>query len=574
MAFLSRRTRRRLALTSLCAAALAAGACKDNGLEEDPAGDSTAPTLAIEAPLRGSILAETTGERSVRVTGRATDDEGDLESVKVNGIDADLDADGTFVVTVPVESGVTLLDTVVRDAAGNQATDTRSVLAGPFAPLDQPVASAFGAWLSAAALDAVADTAAAFVNGQDLGMLIGGFNPVLTAGGDCLGARVNVVDLILSESRVSVVPRDGALGLVVEIDDLDVPLDVDFDVACVGGGVGARLTASRFTFEGALSAQVVDGQMVVDITESAARFDGFALDVGLVPSQIVDLIASDLDETIADQLIGQINDLVVPTLDAALAGLADGQTFELLGKQITVTIEPRELAIEAGGARIVLDASLTVAGADGGALPGYLSSPGAMPTLDSAEGFDLAIADDIANQALAQFTAAGGLDQTLEIGGGEYGEIGELFDRIHIAATLPPVVTIGPEGLVLSVGDLRCDFEKDEAGGTVATTSIAVSASARVDLIATETGAIRLAVAEPEVRADFEEAVGANSLAEPEVENLGSFAGTRVVGALGSLIGEVPIPSVLGLSVTELEVEVGNEAGYLVARGRLAAPAL
>lgn len=572
MAFLSRRIHRRLALISLCAAALAIGACKDRGLEEDETpDDSESPTLAIETPERGSLI-EGSGGGSVHVSGRATDAGGDLDRVEINGVEAELGADGSFSADVEVGNGITLLSTVVRDAAGNQATDTRAVLAGQFAPLSQPVDRAFGAWLSASALDAVGDTAAAFVTGQDLGALIAPFNPVLTAGGSCLGARVNVEDINLSESRVTLVPRAGSLGLVVELDNLDVPLDVDYDVACLGSDVGASLTASRFTFEGELSAQVTDGQLSVEITSSTAHFDGFALDVGLVPSQIVNLIASDLDQTIADQLTARIDDLVVPQLDGALAGLAAGRTFELLGKQVTVAVSPRELTIEEGGARIVLDATLGVDGADGGALPGYLVSPGPLPALDSTDGFDLAIADDAANQALAAFTAAGGIDQNIAIGGGDYGQVGELFDRIHISALLPPVVTAGPDGLVLSVGDLRCDFEKDEAGGTVATTSIALSASARVTLIATESGAVRMAVSEPEVHADFEEASGANSLAEPEIEQLGSFAGTRVVGTLGSLIGEVPIPSVLGLSVTDLQVETAaSEAGYLVATGRLLA---
>jgi hypothetical protein len=236
---------------------------------------------------------------------------------------------------------------------------------------------------------------------------------------------------------------------------------------------------------------------------------------------------------------------------------------------VTVAISPRELTVEEAGVRLVLDATLSAAGATGA----YLVSPGPLPALDSADGFDLAIADDVANQALAAFTAAGGLDRVLELGGGEYGEVGELFDRIHIRAPLPPVVTAEPDGLVLAVGDLRCDFEKDEAGGTVSTTSIALSASARVNLVAGDDGAVRMTVAEPDVSADFEEASGANSLAEPEVERLGAFAGGRAVGALGSLIGAVPIPSVLGLSVADLAVESApGGSGYLVARGRLVAP--
>ncbi|HWM84482.1 MAG TPA: hypothetical protein VNO33_01565, partial [Kofleriaceae bacterium] len=175
--------------------------------------------------------------------------------------------------------------------------------------------------------------------------------------------------------------------------------------------------------------------------------------------------------------------------------------------------------------------------------------------------------------ALAAFTAAGGLDQELALGGGEYGEVGELFDRVRIAAPLPPVVTATSDGLVLTAGDLRVDFEKDEAGGAVSTTSIALSASARVNLVVTDSGAVRLAVNEPVIHADFEEAAGANSLAEPEIERLASFAGGRALGAVGSLIGEVPLPSVLGLTVADLSVTTAEDgSGYLVARGQLIAP--
>jgi Glucodextranase, domain B len=560
-----------LALTSSALALLVA--CKDRGLDEDGPDDRDEPTLTIDAPERASLLDDGT---RVRVIGRATDATGGaIDRVEVNGAPAEVGDGGSFVADVEVGAGITLIHTVARDAAGNEARDTRAVMAGQFAPLEQPIESAFAAWLSADAIDAVGDTAAAFVAGQDLGALVAPFNPVLTAGGDCLGARVSVVDVDLSESRISLAPAAGSLALVVELDDLDVPLDVAFDVACVGGTVGARLTATRFTVEASLAADASEGAFAIEIASAEARFEGFQLDVGLVPGEIVDLIASDLDETIADQLTARLDELVLPRLDAALAGLAAGTSFELFGQEVTVALGPRELAIEESGARLVLDATVTAAGADAGALPGYLSSPGPLPALGSEgeDGFALAVADDAANQALAAFTAAGGLDRILPVGGGEYGEVGELFDRIHIAAPLPPTVSAGPDGLVLTAGDLRVDFEKDEAGGTVSTTSLALSASARVDLVVAESGAIRLAVSEPEVHADFEEASGANSLARPEIERLGSFAGGRVIGALGSLIGEVPVPSVLGLSVTDLAVAPAPDAaGYLVASGRLVAP--
>jgi hypothetical protein len=561
MGFLHRR-----ATLSLFAAAVAAlAACKDRGLEEEGPDDREAPSLEIDSPERGTLMGA--AGSTVRVTGTATDADGDIDSVEVNGEPVELGQGGAFSAEVAVGAGITMLHTVARDAAGNQVTDTRAVLAGTFAPLSRPVESAFGAWLSADAIDAVGDTAAAFVTGTDLGTLIKPFNPVVSRGGDCLGVRVNVVDIAISASRIALEPATGSLSLVVELDSLDVPLDVDFEVACAGEDVGARLTADRFTFEAGLSASVAGGAIAIAVDSASSRFAGFELDVGLVPSQVVNLIP-DLDQIIADQLTAQIQELVVPQLDGLLAGLAAGTSFELFGKQVTVALAPRELTLEEGGARVVLDATLSAAGT-GGAAAGYLVSPGSLPALGSPGGFDLAVADDVANQALAAFTAAGGLDQVLPLGGGEYGEIGELFDRIHIAATLPPVVTIGPEGLVLAVGDLRCDFEKDEAGGSVSVTSIAMSASATVDLIATDDG-VRMAVAEPAVYADFEEASGANSLAGPELERLGSFAGGRVVGALGSLIGEVPLPTVFGLGVADLAVEIVPE-GYLVARGRLVA---
>src|SRR5690606_8724167 len=114
--------------------------------------DITPPTIVIDVPQRGT-LAE--GTRVV-VSGRATDVESDISQVTINGQSTSVGPDGSFSLELEVAEGITLIESIATDAAGNQATDARAVLAGTLVPQTTPVDDGVAAHLSGAAMDGLA----------------------------------------------------------------------------------------------------------------------------------------------------------------------------------------------------------------------------------------------------------------------------------------------------------------------------------------------------------------------------------------------------------------------------------
>ena len=70
--------------------------------------------------------------------------------------------------------------------------------------------------------------------------------------------------------------------------------------------------------------------------------------------------------------------------------------------------------------------------AEGG--PGFVYVPNTVPDLTTPDGFTIALADDVANQAFAGMWTAGGLRYELPLSSGEYGEVGVLFDAVSVDA--------------------------------------------------------------------------------------------------------------------------------------------
>jgi hypothetical protein len=85
------------------------------------------PAIAITSPA--GDVARTT-ERELDVRGTASDNKG-VASVTVNGAAAALAPDGTWSARVPLEAGENTIRATARDAAGNEASATRSVHLDP-----------------------------------------------------------------------------------------------------------------------------------------------------------------------------------------------------------------------------------------------------------------------------------------------------------------------------------------------------------------------------------------------------------------------------------------------------------
>jgi len=548
----------------LLAAAASIIGCGDRGLGPDGPSDLTAPSLIVTAPHRATL---STGGGWIRVEGVATDRESGLHRVEVNGIPATVSADGSFMATVPLTAGTLLLHTVAFDADGNRATDTRSVLSGSFVALDTPVDRAFAAAVSADGFASIADVAESKINQTDLGAAVQSLNPVFEKGFTCLRAALEIADIDTSAVRIQLVPHAGGLRLEAEIDNLDVPMDIPFELACANGDATARLRASRFSIAADLDVGIRSGQFTVEIGAGQAWFEGFLLDVAFVPGDVLNLIYDDIDNVVANVLVGQVESIVGPKLRDALNGLAAGKAIELLGSTIVVQISPEAISFADAGAHVSLNASMEARRVPDSGL-GYLSTPEALPELTPATtpGLSVAMADDAGNQLLSGLWASGALDQTLPLGGGEYGEVGVLFDAVHLSALLPPVLRATDQGLSVVLGDLLCAFEKDG----LASTTVIINASADLAVTSHPDGTLSLTLGDPVVHADFEAAIGANALADQEVETLAAFVGTRALTVLGSMVGHVPVPAIGGVALEDLAIDLGQtHPGYLVLGGRL-----
>ena len=121
------------------------------------------------------------------------------------------------------------------------------------------------------------------------------------------------------------------------------------------------------------------------------------------------------------------------------------------------------------------------------------------PVMDMAHGFQLAVADDAANQLLTSLWSAKGLDQSLMLENGSYGEIGTLFDSVQLEAKVPPYVNANDGKLQLTVGDLLAVFKNGQA----AVTAVAINAQVDLKVVEGSDGKLRFDVGEPTMYVDI-----------------------------------------------------------------------
>jgi hypothetical protein len=253
--------------------------------------------------------------------------------------------------------------------------------------------------------------------------------------------------------------------------------------------------------------------------------------------------------------------LVVPALNSALGSLNDTRTVSVLGTPVDLHVAPARIAFDASGAVIELDTALRAHG-DTGA-PGYVFLPSQEPAMATDRGFALAVADDAANQLLTSLWAARGLDRGFDLTTGSYGDIGTLYDRVELAAGVPPSISASGGALRLTIGDLIASFKNGDALAT----QVAVSAEVDVRVVGDASGLPRLDVGTPTTYVDVldEHVTGANVLSNAQFEVIASFALARVIAIGSGAIGAIPLPALGGVAVTDLAITA--QTGYLVVNG-------
>ncbi|HVK83759.1 MAG TPA: hypothetical protein VM513_06615 [Kofleriaceae bacterium] len=554
--------RHAISLLGLVLASSSLIACDQEYDPDAPAIDPYAPRVRITSPTRGTFAGDVS---QLTVKGIAIDDQG-VTSVTVNGVTAAVNPDGTFEAVVPVTDGTNLIHAIAKDAQDNTGKETRAVVTGPLESINSTVPQALTASMTAQAFDAVGRGITGFMTGPTLMSTVAPLNPVINYGAptgpDCLFVQGSITNLALdATTKIQLLPQTGGIYLSAELVRPRVNMGLNWAVACANGSRPITISADRISISGVLRVGVNADKFEIYLDDQDVRIQGFNVDLGGIPGEIVDLLH--IDTAIGPVLAWVTERVAVPYLNDALAGLNETKTIDVLGTPVDVKVKPARIEIDPAGAIIELDTELRAQ--NDSSSPGFVYVPNVVPAMDMTRGFELAVADDAANQLLNSYWAAGGMDAGIDLKNGSYGEVGRLYDRVELSAKVPPFIDASGDALKLTIGDVMASFKN----GTATTTQVVLNAEVNLVVKPNANGAMRLDVGTPTVFVDItDEGIdGANQLSNAQFEAVSSFGLARIVAFGSGVVGAVPLPSFGGVSVQDVTIE--DQSGYLVVGGEI-----
>ena len=517
-----------------------------------PAFDRDAPRVHIESPVRGTIAGDVT---HVRVSGTATDEGGSVAVVTVNGVPAVLADDGTWAAELEVVPGTTLLHAIAFDAEGNQGAETRAIVSGPMVALDRHVTDGIRATLSAPALNALGRGTATFIEAGGLMSAVQGMNPVVDSGDgpDCLYAQASITSLTVGNADVLMGPTDSGVLVSAVLDDVRVGLHLQWAVSCFDGTRDVVLTAQRVNVQGLLAIGVVDRKLAVQFNDPNVQVTGFDLQLPGVPDTIVSMLGL---ETVIRPILGSLTErLVVPMATKSLAALDDTRTIDVAGTRVEVDVEPTKISFTPHGGTISLDTSMRAYGDTGQ----FVFVPNLVPSLGMKHGFELAIADDAANQLLTSMWSAKAFDTTIDLDDGAHESIGEIYDAVQLDLMVPPHVDAERRPLELTMGDWIATFKRDQ----VVERTVAIHAKTALYVVEGDDGKLRIDVSTPAVEVDV---LGEqSSISKAEYDAIKAFAVERITAVGSAAAAAIPLPALGDATPTNLWVD--PESGYMLVVG-------
>ena len=533
---------------------LAAAAC-DSAPEEikDP------PVLRVTSPSR-STLQNRAG--LVQVTGTVAPNEisGErVEKVLVNGVQATVNADGTFIAVVDVRPGATLIHTVARDAAGQEASDTRAVQAGQLRPGGGTVDDAITAPISKQAFAKLSAAAGPMIENMDMAALLAPMQPMVRAGDengeDCLFGRVYVDDVNMANAEISIIPTNAGLSFRAQIDGLDVPGRARYAVACVDGSNTVRVRAERVVVSGTLVVTPSGNQgFKTTLANETVKITGLDIDASGIPGNAIDMLSLD---SLAGFVISKAAPLAMePMMNKALGGLAGPQQIDVMGKTLTVEVDPTAIDITSAGAMVTLSTKTLISGAEKS--PGYVFTDNGLPAMDTSAGFQVGLADDMANELLAEVKEIGLLNLSMPAHGGT-------FDNTAIQMTLPPMISADPADGKMKVvlGDMIATLT--DHGTPVAKTAVNVTIELKV-VPASNGYGVALELGKPEAHVDvLEDIENRTRMTHADLAKAMDVCLEAQVTAISKLLTNIPLPAVAGLQMRNMSVAADD--GYVMLKG-------
>jgi len=545
---------RTLLLTTGLSLLATVAACSDSASElKDP------PVLRVTSPQR-SLIQDRAG--LVRVTGTVAPNEisGEVvEKVLVNNVQATVSADGTFSAMVEVKPGATLLHTTARDAAGQEASDTRSVHAGELRAVGANIENALTVAVSKQAFAKLSAAAGPMIEGIDMAAMLAPMQPMVhlgdEAGEDCAFARMYVDDVNMANAEISLIPTNAGLQFRAQIDGLDVPARARYSVACLDGSNTIRVTATRVVVAGTLVVTATGNQgFKTSLTGETVTITGLDIQASGIPGSIINLLSLD---TVAGFIISKAAPLAMePMMNKALGGLDGPQMMDVMGKTLHMEVDPTTIDIDSSGALVTLSTKVLLAGSESS--PGFVFTDNGMPTMDSGTGMQIGLADDLANEMMAEVTAIGMLNLSVPAHGGS-------FDNTSIAMTLPPMISADPADGKMKVilGDMMATYT--DHGTPVA--KAAISAAIELKVVPASSGfGIALELGTPVTHVDvLDDIANTTRMTGQDLAKATEVGLAAQVTALGKLLSSIPLPAVAGVQMRNMSI--GSDDGYVMVRG-------
>lgn len=535
---------------------VATAACSEPPTElKDP------PVLKVTSPQRSLIQS---GAGAVVVTGTVSPnpESGEpVEKVLVNNVQATLNADGTFTATVSIKPGATLIHTEARDAAGQKAEDTRAVHAGQLRPVGANIEDALTVAMSKTAFAKLSAAAGPMIKSLDLGTMLAPMQPMARwsdeTGEDCNFARYFVDDVTLGNATISIVPSIQGLQFRAQIDNLDVQSHARYSLVCVDGANNVRIKAPKVVVAGTLVVTPSGNQgFKTSLTNETVQITGLDIQAGGIPGDIIDFLNLD---TAAGWIISKAAPMAMePMMNKALGGLAGPQTVDVMGKQLTVEVDPTAIDIDGNGALITLATKMVISGSE--TSPGFIFTDNGLPDLDAGNGFALGLADDLANEMMSEVKAIGLLNLSMPAEGGS-------FDETAMEMTLPPLLSADPTDgkMKVVIGDMISTFK--HAGTPVG--RAAINASIDLKIVPASNGyGVAIQLGTPVAHVDvLDDIANATRMSNEDLATATEVCLAAQVDAISKLLVAIPMPAVAGLQMKN--VSLGSDDGYVMLKGEI-----
>ncbi|MFT3694821.1 MAG: hypothetical protein QM831_16855 [Kofleriaceae bacterium] len=540
--------------TIYLATVLAASACSS-----EPKEAPIPPNLEILSPARSLVQS---GAAPVTVTGKVTPNAQNVPvtQVSVNGVVANVGADGSFSVPVQIKPGATLLHTEALDANGGKAQDTRSVEAGDLENPTTMLADAVTTALSKEAFAKISTAAGPIIKGLDMASMLAPYQPMVHSGDengpDCLFGQLYVENVKMQNIVISMSPTNGGLNFSAEIDGLDVPGHMTYKVACVGGTDATDVKATKVVVSGLLKVSP-DGQngFATDLQNPNIQISGLDISSGGVPGAILDIVPIDsLIQFIMPKVAGMV---MKPMLNQALGALSGPKTLNLLGKSITVEVSPSAINFTNDTALVTLDMQMSIGGAEQSK---FVFTDNGQPDMDPGQGMQLGIADDLANSLLSQAVTLGLMNLAMPVTGGS-------FDASSIAMTSPPMISASPSDgkMVLVLPDMTSTFTN--AGTPVAKAAINATVDLQIQPSSDGFG-IAIQLGTPNINVDvLPDIANVTGFTPDDLSSAVKLTLAAQINTVSVLLGGIPLPAIEGIQMKDLSV-VGAD-GYVMVKGAL-----